>query len=212
MIHLRLDNIELMITEVFFDIETKKLFSDLETFDPAGLGVSIVSVLHRTISETQKVVSETVKSFWEKDLPDMWSLFDNADRIIGFNSKTFDIPVLAPFAPERFTKLPHFDILEQIKTVSGRRIGLDALCAQTLGSHKTDKGFNAVLYWNRGDSASLKKLREYCEMDVALTRDLYDFIRKNGYVTYLDKWNTTQKILLDFSYPKPPDANQMGLF
>lgn len=201
-----------MITEVFFDIETKKLFSDLETLDPGGLGVSIVSVYHRTFDDSGAIVSQTMKSFWEKEIPDMWSLFDNADRIIGFNSKNFDIPVLAPFAPEGFSKLPHFDMLEHIKSVLGRRISLDALSAQTLGRHKSDKSLNAVLYWNRGDEESLAKLKEYCQMDVAITRDLYDFVQKNGHLKYLDKWNTIQKIFLDFSYPNPPDSDQMGLF
>ncbi len=201
-----------MITEIFFDIETKKLFSDLETLDPGGLGVSIVSVLYRTLDESYTIISETMKSFWEKEIPDMWSLFDGADRIIGFNSKNFDIPVLAPLAPERFAKLPHFDMLEHIKSVLGRRISLDALSAQTLGHHKSDKSLNAVIYWNRGDNESLAKLKEYCQMDVAITRDLYDFVQKNGYLKYLDKWNTIQTIQLDFSYPKQPNTNQMGLF
>lgn len=203
----------LMIQEVFFDVETKKLFSDITTENPADLGISIVSVLHRTLDDTLTIIREKIESFWEQDFSSMWSLFENAHRIIGFNSKSFDVPALSPYSSATFSNLPHFDILEQFKIATGRRVSLDNLARDTLGVHKSDKGFNAVIYWNQGDQKSLQKLKQYCEMDVKITRDLYDYVRKNNMLKYMDKWNTIQSVALDFSYPTPKSHSpQMGLF
>ena len=53
--------------EVFFDLETKKLFQEIESKDPSDLGVSVVSVYSREVGENNKELHGTMKSFWEKD-------------------------------------------------------------------------------------------------------------------------------------------------
>jgi DEAD/DEAH box helicase domain-containing protein len=208
-----------MLTEVFFDCETKKMFSDLETFDPAGLGVSIVSVYRRKIDiqlvedrQSLKEVEGVMQSFWENDFPKMWSLFNDADRIIGFNSIKFDVPALSPYSPPYFAKLPHFDIMDELKKILGHRISLDALAKETLQDYKSDHGENAVEYWAKGDPESLKKLQFYCEKDVAITRDIYDYAMKNKQLKFKDKWNEIRTVELDFSYPKSDNIPQIGLF
>ena len=71
-----------MFNEVFFDVETKKLFGDIEGDDPGDLGVSIVSVYSRKIDENLRETEGQIKSFWEKDFPEMWPIFQEADRIL----------------------------------------------------------------------------------------------------------------------------------
>lgn len=201
------------ITEVFFDIETQKLFGDLPDNDPAGLGVSIVSVYKRELDENLKETAGTMYSFWEKELANMWELFQGANRVIGFNSLGFDVPVLKPYAPAYFARLPHFDILQKFKEIANHRISLNSLAKITLGKNKTDSGLNAVTYWQKGDPKSLAKLKKYCEADVALTKDLYHHALINQELCFLDKWNTVRKISVDFSYPKEKDTiNQGSLF
>jgi hypothetical protein len=75
-------------------------------------------------------------------------------------------------------------------------------------------GTNAVLYWKKHDEESLHKLKSYCEADVLLTKNLYDFGVTNKNLKYLDKWNTSREIPVDFSYPQSViDASrQIGLF
>ena len=201
-----------MITELIFDVETKNLFSDITTDDPGDLGVSIVSIYTREINETCEEVSGEMRSFWEKDFDSMWPLFEKADRIIGFNSLKFDVPALQPYTTMNFLSLKHFDIMEIVRQKTGRRIGLSALAKETIGDDKTDVGTNAVIYWAKGDAESLTKLQMYCEADVALTRDLYDFGRKNKLLKYVDKWNNSTTIEVDFSYPKKKEDPQIGLF
>jgi DEAD/DEAH box helicase domain-containing protein len=199
--------------EVFFDVETKNLFRDIASDDPGELGVSIVSVYKRSVIEGKQISGE-MQSFWEKDFPNMWGIFESADRIIGFNTLKFDIPALRPYAPVTFAKLNHFDIMDKVRSVIGFRLGLNALARDTLQLEKTDVGTNAVTYWNLGDEESLAKLKYYCEADVALTRDLYDFGMANKHLLFTDKWNNKKRIELDFSYPMAvqKDKNQISLF
>ena len=202
-----------MANEVFFDVETKKLFSDIEGFDPGKLGVSIVSVYKRSIDEQNLEIEGEMTSFWENEIEKMWNLFQSADRIIGFNSLGFDVPALTPYTNIPLKKLPHLDIMQKVKEVFGRRISLDAIAKETLDREKKETGLEAVYYWEKGNKESLEKLKKYCEDDVLITKEIYDFVLKNGYLMFKNKWNTIQKVELDFSYPKEDTQDpQIGLF
>ena len=183
-----------MAWELFWDVETKSWFSDTGSRDPADLGVSVVSTYWRSGSE------EKLQSFWEKDFDAMWKLFREADRIVGFNTLGFDVPALRPYAPADFAKLPHFDILDRIKLVNdGRGASLNAIARQSLGTAKIDSGANAVRYWQQGDPQSLALLQKYCEADVLLTRDVYDFALQYKFLKFIDKWNNLRTVAVDFS-------------
>jgi DEAD/DEAH box helicase domain-containing protein len=204
----------MITTEVFFDLETKKMFQDINTFNPADLGVSIVSLYSREVDDSNHEINGEMMSFWESDFEQMWNIFKKADRIIGFNSLDFDVPALIQYCPYNFKKLPHFDILQKIKNSLGFRLSLDTVAKETLGHSKIDVGSNAVLYWNQQTEESLKKLKTYCEMDVLITKEIYDFGLKVGHLKYKDKWNTPRLVEIDFAYPKKEKSNadQMGLF
>lgn len=203
-----------MITEVIFDCETQRLFNEIATTDAGDLGISLVSVYIREVNESQKEVGGKMRSFWENELPEMWEYFRSAKRIIGFNSLKFDVPALKNYAPTDFPKFPHFDIMKMVRDSLGFSLGLDHLATHTLGNHKTDVGTNAVQYWKKHDEESMAKLKNYCEADVALTRDLYDYGVANKKLKYLDKWNNPREINVDFSYPPEVLAAsaQIGLF
>jgi DEAD/DEAH box helicase domain-containing protein len=199
--------------EVIFDVETKKLFHEVENRDVTKLGVSIVSAYHREIDTQNNEKWGKMKSYWEADFPELWKVLHDADRVIGFNSINFDAMVLQPYAPFPLTKLTHFDIMDEVKKKLGHRLSLNALASQTLGAQKTDVGTNAVVYWNSGDAESLAKLQKYCEADVLLTKELYDFAMMQKHLKYIDKWNTLRIIDVDFSYPRSTDlSKQTSLF
>jgi len=199
--------------EVIFDTETKKFFDEIDDNDPAKLGVSITSVYSRTLDENLKEVEGSMQSFWEADFPEMFKLFEKADRIIGFNSISFDVPALSPYLPAHWPKLKHFDILAELRKIEGKRMSLNSLAKATLGNQKNDSGENAIKYWNAGDSESLAKLKKYCEMDVEITKNIYDHAMANKTLRYIDFWNETHDIKLDFSYPiKEESKNQGSLF
>ncbi len=191
-----------MLFEVIFDTETKKFFDETTGYDASKLGVSITSVYSRTLNDNLEETGGKMQSFWEKDFNEMFKIFEKADRIIGFNSLGFDVPALSPYLPAHWSKLKHFDILDVIKKIEGKRVSLDSLAKATLGTKKNDSGENAIKYWNAGDKESLAKLQKYCEMDVEITTKIYDHALANGFLKYIDFWNETHEVKLDFSYPK----------
>jgi len=203
-----------MIYEVFFDCETQRLFNEITGSDPGDLGISVVSVYVRSVNEKQEELEGKMYSFWETELASMWQHFSGAQRIIGFNSLKFDVPALKKYSPTGFEKLPHFDIMKAVRDTLGFSLSLDHLANHTLGNHKTDVGTNAVLYWKKHDKESLDKLKSYCEADVLLTHDLYDYGARFGKLKYLDKWNNPRELPVDFSLPQEVIASdrQIGLF
>jgi DEAD/DEAH box helicase domain-containing protein len=168
----------------------------------------------RKVDDFQQELSGTMHSFWEDELNNMWKYFSGAERIIGFNSVKFDVPALKKYSPTGFETLPHFDIMKVVRDTLGFSLSLNHLASQTLGKYKSDVGTNAVLYCKKHDEESLHKLKSYCEADVLLTKNLYDFGVTNKNLKYLDKWNTAREIPVDFSYPQSViDASrQIGLF
>lgn len=207
-----------MVIEVIFDVETKKLFSDIETEDPGDLGVSVVSAYRRILDDRYTEVEGKLMSFWDEEagrmprIETLWDWFSEAHRIIGFNSKHFDVPALRKYFKKDFHTLPHFDIMEKVREKAGRRLSLNALATVTLGAGKTDVGSNAVYYWNNRSSENLDILQKYCEADVLLTRDLYDYAFTHNNLKYTDRWNTVVTMDMDFSYPKVERVPQIALF
>lgn len=200
------------IREVIFDLETQKWFDEVEGENHADLGVSIISVYTREVDENLKEIKGEMLSFWEEEISQMWPIFQEADRIVGFNSLGFDVPVLAPYTNFPLVKLPHLDIMAKVKEALGHRLSLDALAKETLQRQKTETGAMGVELWKRGDKKSLARLQRYCETDVAITRDIYDHGLAHNELKYKDKWNTPRTFQVDFSYPKEEPIQQEGLF
>lgn len=201
-----------MFDEVIFDLETKTFF-DGDNSDPAKLGVSIVSLYSRKVDKNLKEIQGQMLSFWEEEFEKMWPYFFAADRIIGFNSLAFDVPALKNYAPAGFSRLPHFDILKIIREASGRRTSLHRLAKACLGLQKTDLGENAITYWQRHDKKSLELLQKYCQDDVAITTQIYDFGLKNKILKFTDFWNNPREVKVDFSYTENEDNSpQQTLF
>lgn len=202
-----------MYNEVIFDIETQRWFDEVGENNHKALGVSIVSLYKRNLDDNLNEVEGKVMSFWEKEIDKLWPILQGADRIIGFNSLGFDIPVLEAYTDLPLKKLPHLDILQIIKSGLGKRISLDAIAKETLGRAKIEEGIMATTLWERGDKKSLERLQAYCEEDVAITKDIYDFGSKNKFLKYKDKWNTPRIVNVDFSYTKEQsEIKQFGLF
>ena len=195
-----------MFFEVVFDVETKTFFDEAGTFDPSKLGVSIVSLYTRELDENLKEIKGKMLSFWEREFKEMWKYFDKADRIIGFNSLSFDVPALSPYSPPGFAKLPHFDVLYKIKEATGYKTSLNSLAKATLGTKKIDSGKNAILYFRKGDKKSLELLKKYCEKDVEITKDVYDYGLTNKILKFTDYWNNPREIEIDFSHTAKKNA------
>ena len=104
--------------------------------------------------------------------------------IVGFNIKRFDYLVLKGYSDFDFTTLNTIDILEDIHHHLGFRLSLAHVTQETLGVTKTADGLQALQWWQEG---RIRDIIDYCKMDVKLTRDLFLFGRKNGYLIFRNR-------------------------
>ena len=191
--------------QVFFDIETKRIFSQVEGNFPEKLGVSFVGVCVRDgMSGKGEMLG-----FFEREIADLFPLLESADVLIGFNSDHFDLPVLSPYYSGDINIFPSLDLLARFKDATGHRVKLDIIAKETLGAGKIGDGLDAIKYYENGQ---FDKLKEYCLKDVEITRDIYDFGLKTGKLKYKNKWNRLIETAVDFSFtPKKHNGVQMTL-
>ncbi|MDD2657133.1 MAG: ribonuclease H-like domain-containing protein [Candidatus Pacebacteria bacterium] len=159
------------------------------TFDIESISDSMVRG-HIDVNEQELTVvaihdSETgaYTSFFKEDLPRLWPILERADMLIGFNSDTFDIPLLNRYYPGDLTHIRSLDLLSEVAKVLGRRIRLQSIAEATLGRGKKGDGLKAGEWWKEGKR---DKVAEYCIEDVRLTRELYDYALKHGILKYKD--------------------------
>ena len=162
-----------MKDKIILDIETKNAFSDVGGQQNVGkLEASLVCIYSYN--------KDKYFSFWEKDFPQLGEFLQNAYMIVGFSINRFDLPVLAKYFSFNVKALPRIDILEEIELTYGSRISLDLLAQTNLtGIKKTHHGLDAIRFWEEGN---LKELEDYCLQDVKVTKEVYEFIKKNNYV------------------------------
>lgn len=190
---------------VVFDVETKKAFDEVGGFYPEKLGVSISGVWYG-----EEGTEGTLRGFREEEFPEMFKIFESADRIVGFNSIDFDMAALRPYYIGDLLKLPNFDILQEVEKKVGHRVKLDAIAKETLGIQKGGNGLDAITYFHEGN---WEKLTKYCLEDVVITRDLYLHAVKTGQLKFKNKWNELVNVGLDFSFQVKKDAGvQVTLF
>jgi DEAD/DEAH box helicase domain-containing protein len=158
-----------------FDIETANVFPSLARNDVGLLDLALVGVYN---SDT-----DSYTSYVKEELPRLWPLIEHTDLLIGFNSDTFDVPLLNRYYPGDLTSVPSLDLLAEVQKVLGRRIRLQSLAEATLGKGKKGDGLQAVAWWQEG---LVDKVREYCIEDVRLTKELYDYALKHGVLKYKD--------------------------
>lgn len=157
---------------VVFDLETKFTFRDFN--DPGKLGVTVLSLYDYN---TQKEAVYT-----EKELHSAFRIFENASYLIGYNIVGFDLPVLQPYYPGDLGRFQTLDMLEDIRTKIGRRIGLNDVASTTLNKKKSGHGLQAIDFYKEGRWDELKK---YCLDDTMLTKELFDFGVKYKEIYYM---------------------------
>ncbi|MCX6782145.1 MAG: ribonuclease H-like domain-containing protein [Candidatus Magasanikbacteria bacterium] len=177
-----------MKNEVVFDIETQNTFAEVEN-DMKKFKISVVSVY--------RYETDTFESFTESELGKLWPILEKADRIIGYNSEHFDIPILMNYYMGDLTKIPHLDIMKIVKGSLGIRLKLADLAAATLDDiKKSADGLQAVRWWREGKIDEIKK---YCEQDVNVTKQLYEFGRDNRQLFYKSLSGDVVPFAVDFS-------------
>lgn len=172
---------------VTFDIETASAVPALARNDLNRLEISVVAIHD---SESDEYTSYTVEEF-----PKLWPIMEKAEMLIGFNSDTFDIPILNKYYPGDLTKIKSLDLLVEVQKALGRRVRLQSLAEATLGRGKGGDGLKAIEWWAKGE---VDKVRKYCIEDVRLTRQLFDYAVEHGKLKYKDL-RTNRDLKIDTS-------------
>ena len=194
---------------VVFDVETKKAFDEVGGYYPDKLGVSVSGVWYSTSSSTSLGAGGVLRAFREEEFPEMFKIFESADRIVGVNSIDFDMPALSPYYVGDLQQLPNFDLLQEVEKQVGYRVKLDALAKETLGIQKGGNGLDAITYYHEGN---WEKLIKYCLQDVEITRDLYLYGVKEKKLKYKNKWNNLIEVPVNFEEVRGKAQVQATLF
>lgn len=183
--------------KIVFDIETRNIFQDVGSSDPADLDISLVGLYDYE--------TNSYDSFLQEDFPRMWPIIEKADMLITYNGDHFDIPLLNKYykKAERgdLTKIRSLDLLKEIKNSYGRRMKLDQVAEGTFGINKSGGGLDAVVWWRAGE---IEKIRKYCLDDVRITKDVYEFAVKNKKLMFKEG-PFVKEIKLDTKHWEPVD-------
>ncbi|VAX14956.1 hypothetical protein MNBD_NITROSPINAE04-1986 [hydrothermal vent metagenome] len=174
---------------LFFDLETKKSAEEVGGWGNVHLMELAVGVVYD--SQEKKYIR-----YWEKDVNRLVEKLLSADLVIGFNHVWFDYGVLKGYTDidlARQTK--SFDILSDIRKRLGYRLSLNHLAQETLNKQKTADGLVSLQWWKEGKH---EQVADYCEMDVTITKELFEFGLEKGRLLYRTKNGESVRLNLDW--------------
>ncbi|MBI4714280.1 ribonuclease H-like domain-containing protein [Candidatus Uhrbacteria bacterium] len=176
-----------MSREIVLDIETQNTFQEVGGYNHDKL---LISVIGCYFYET-----DSYEAFEETEFPLLWKRLEQADRLIGYNTKGFDFPVMNNYYSGDFLTFLNLDILEEIHNVLGFRLKLDDVAAATVGVRKSGHGLQAVEWWKQGE---IQKIKDYCLQDVKVTKAVYEYGLKYKALAYEDRLRGRRAIPVNF--------------
>jgi len=163
----------------YFDLEIRRSVESCGGWDEVKKtgGVSMLCIWD----------SRAKRPFFYDDhtLADAADHLERSQIVVSFNGAWFDVQLIQNSLARPLKLVEHVDIFADVKRAlelagkSWKGHGLDALCRNTFGMGKIGSGEHAPQLVVEGKWAELVN---YCLSDVLLTRDLCEFIRKEGYV------------------------------
>ena len=153
------------------DLETQNLVDDVGGWGHIDkLKISIACAYD---SKTQQMLT-----FRENEIEKLNDLCQER-LVIGYNIRGFDLIILQAYGLP-LDRLDVFDIMYDVQTLTRQKfLKLEKLAQGTLNSGKSADGLLAVEWWKKGE---VDKIIQYCQQDVQVTRDIFEFGRKNGMV------------------------------
>ncbi len=180
---------------VVVDVEIQKTIEET----PGGWGAT--DKLGVAVACLWEYGGQRMRVYGPDDVEDLQARLLKADRITGYNIFNFDFPVIWGIEKKSWMAddagsvkqalLPKTnDLLRRIwkslgldpdkfvpRTHGGWK--LDDVAEETLGIGKIGNGADAPIWYQKG---LIQKVVNYCSDDVAIERDLSDFIDRYGYV------------------------------
>jgi DEAD/DEAH box helicase domain-containing protein len=160
------------------DIETQKSFKEVGKSKLEKLKISVVGVYD--------YLTDKSRCYEEKEIMELEKRLRDAEMIIGFNIRRFDMPVLAPYLFKRVEEFPILDLLEDVEKARGHRASLDSIAGPTLKQHKTGNGADALILFKEN---RMEELKRYCLEDVRLTKEVYEYGCREGKILFTSNWD-----------------------
>ncbi len=175
------------MSEIFLDVETQRLQHEV----PGGWNNIRGFGLALAVTWDQEAGFRTWTEDQAQELADELL---RLPQVVGYNVLRFDYAVLSAYRPDIVSLLQDktTDMLVDLARRLGFRPSLETVAQATLGRTKSASGFDAVRWFRSGDIA---KVVAYCQDDVILTRDIFYYGRRNGYVLYLDRGRPTKVLV-----------------
>jgi DEAD/DEAH box helicase domain-containing protein len=165
-----MDNPRIMV----LDVETQKGFNEVDRKKLHLLKISVACVYD---SKTDSTLA-----FEEKEMMKLEELLRQADLVIGFNIRDFDLEVLAPYFMTPVKNLPILDLLVEFEKARGHRISLQSVAQATLKASKSGSGWDALQLFKDG---RMEELKRYCMDDVKITKEIYEYGLKHGKILFI---------------------------
>ncbi len=174
------------------DIETRRSAEEVGGWHRADrMGISCVVLYDSRCDDCfefhQDEVNELIKRLQQLHL------------VVGFNIKRFDYRVLSGHSDFNFAGLPTLDMLDEVQKCLGFRLSLDHLAQNTLGAKKSADGLQALKWWKEG---RIREIIDYCRTDVEITRDIFLYGKKNGYLLFKNKAGRKVRVPVDWGLPR----------
>lgn len=163
------------------DFETKRSFQEVG-------GKSNLEALGISVAGAYDYDTDKYYAFEEHELDQLEDMLEKADLVIGFNSIEFDLPVLRPYLKKvSIASLDQFDIMKELQEIIGYRIGLNKVAEGTMGVKKSGDGLQAIKDYKAGN---IQAIKDYCIDDVKITKEIYDYAKKNKSLKFRGGWET----------------------
>jgi DEAD/DEAH box helicase domain-containing protein len=169
---------------VFFDVETQK------SFDEVG-GRHNIRKLGLSAAVTYSTADGIFHHYTEEMVDDLIAHLAAADLVVGFNVLNFDYEVLRAYRDDLPGREKTVDMLDHIFKRLGFRVSLDNLAGATLGASKSADGLQAVRWYKQG---RMQEILDYCQQDVEVTRQLYEYGQKHKHLKFKDRNYRTRMV------------------
>lgn len=173
-----------MNNTIFFDLETKYLA------DEVG-GWNNIHKMELAVAVTYSTREAAYRHFVQEQAAELVAELQQADLVVGYNVLRFDYTVLQPYTEVPLHQLPTVDMLQDIYQRLGFRLSLDAVASATLNTGKSADGVQAVRWFRQG---LVDKVLDYCQRDVQVTRQVYEFGQRHGFVRYQDRYRGVRQV------------------
>ena len=160
---------------IYFDLETQRSADEVGGWDNKHLMKIAVGVVYDS-------VDKKFYTYLESDAGGLVEKLLSADLVVGFNIINFDFAVLQPYTTvDLKSRVRCFDILKDVWDRLGYRVSLNQIAKSTLKIEKSGNGLLSLQWFKEGKMA---QIIEYCIKDVEITRDVFLYGLKNGYLDF----------------------------